>query len=80
MPFFAQNELDLFRRIQTIKYKMPTKCDENDDDRTISPAVQKLIRRIFIKDASKRITAAEILEDPWIKQHVGDRIETKATV
>ena len=67
MPFFAQNELDLFRRIQTIKYSMPTNCDENEDDRTISPSVQKLIRRIFVRDASKRITASEILEDPWIK-------------
>lgn len=61
MPFFAPNELDLFRRIQTLKYKIPSKIDENEEDRTISPGAQKLIKRIFVKDASKRITAAEIL-------------------
>ena len=75
MPFFAPNELDLFRRIQTIKYKMPAKIDEDEEDRTISSAAQRLIRRIFVKDASKRITTAEILEDPWLKQNLGDRMD-----
>ena len=76
MPFFAANELDLFRRIQTIKYKFPGKCDDEDEeDRTISPAAQKLIRRIFVKDASKRVTAAEILEDPWLKANLGEEVE-----
>ena len=74
MPFFAQTELDLFRRIQQVKYKIPTTCDENEDDRSISPSVQKLIRRIFVKNASKRITAADILNDPWILNHVADKI------
>lgn len=80
MPFFAQTELDLFRRIQQVKYKIPTNCDENEDDRSISLGAQRLIRRIFVKDASKRISAQEILEDPWIMNHVGNRMTKKDSV
>lgn len=72
MPFYAQNDLDLFRRIQTLKYQMPTCLGGDEEDRTISPGAQRLIRRILVKDASKRATADEILEDPWLKGHLGE--------
>jgi serine/threonine protein kinase len=51
---------------------MPTTCEEDEEDRSISQAAQRLIRRIFVKDASKRVTAAEILEDPWLKVNLGE--------
>lgn len=80
MPFYAANELDLFRRIQTIKYKFPTKFDDEDEeDRSISPAAQRLIRSIFVRDASKRPTAANILEDPWLKNQLGEVRNQTAT-
>jgi len=67
LPFFAEYEGDLFRKIQNAKYKFP---DDNDEEgRAVSQGVKNLIIRIFNKDASKRATAAQVLEDPWLKRH-----------
>ena len=67
LPFFAEYEGDLFRKIQTGKFKLPG--DNDEDGRAVSHGVKNLIVRIFKKDPSKRPTAAQILEDPWLKSH-----------
>lgn len=72
LPFFAEYEGDLYRKIQTCRYKIP---DDNDGEgRFVSPAVKSLIQRIFSKDATKRPTAAQILEDPWLKTHCKENL------
>jgi len=69
LPFFAEYEGDLYRKIQNAKYKFP---EDEDAESAVPQGAKNLIKRIFNKDASKRITAAQILEDPWLKDQVGE--------
>lgn len=75
LPFFAEYEGDLFRKIQTCKYKFPA---DDGEGRAVSQGARSLIHRIFKKDPALRPTAAQILEDPWLTTHCKGKEEDKA--
>lgn len=60
VPFWGDNEAELFRRIGAAKYSLPVK------GRTYSKNIRNLFAKIFQPNASKRISASEILNDPWL--------------
>ena len=51
----------LFERIQDGAFDFPDKDWQN-----ISSGAKDLIRRLLVRDASLRLTAAEVLQHPWI--------------
>jgi MAP/microtubule affinity-regulating kinase len=59
LPFFAEFEADLYRKIKRAKYELP---------KTISADCRDLMSQIFQTDAHKRITAAKVLEHSWFKE------------
>ena len=63
LPFFAEFEQDLYRKIKKAKYELP---------KTGSVELKDLIQRIFVVDPLKRITAAKILEHPWLAGHANN--------
>ncbi|CAF4104812.1 unnamed protein product [Rotaria sp. Silwood2] len=52
----------LFERIQDGEFDFPDK-----DWRYISDDAKDLIKRLLVRDASLRLTAAEVLQHPWVK-------------
>jgi serine/threonine protein kinase len=60
VPFWGDNETELFKRIGIAKYSLPIKT------RPYSKNIRALFAKIFQPNASQRITAQEILKDPWL--------------
>ncbi|CAF2973704.1 unnamed protein product [Rotaria socialis] len=52
----------LFERIQDGEFDFPEK-----DWKYISDGAKDLIKRLLVRDAALRLTAAEVLQDPWVK-------------
>jgi MAP kinase interacting serine/threonine kinase len=52
----------LFERIQDGEFDFPDK-----DWKYISDGAKDLIKRLLVRDASLRLTAAEVLQHPWVK-------------
>ncbi|XP_026139681.1 MAP kinase-interacting serine/threonine-protein kinase 2-like isoform X2 [Carassius auratus] len=52
----------LFESIQEGKYEFPEK-----DWAHISPAAKDLITRLLVRDAKNRLSAAQVLQHPWVK-------------
>lgn len=68
MPFHSAYEDDLFRKISTCKYRWPTILTDNRNNLTdISQGAKNLVRKIFTLDLNRRPTAAQLLNDPWLK-------------
>ncbi|UJR14848.1 hypothetical protein I4U23_001833 [Adineta vaga] len=61
----------LFERIQDGEFDFPDK-----DWQYISDGAKDLIKRLLVRDASLRLTAAEVLEHPWVKhsQELNERL------
>lgn len=71
MPFHGAYEEDLFRKIQTCKYQWPTVLvDKNRNVIEFSAGAKNLVRRIFNIDEKTRMTADQILKDPWLKPYI----------
>lgn len=62
-PFRGTSETDLFAKIMRGWYKFPSNLPSTA---TLSREAQSLIQRCLSVDATKRITAAGILEHPWM--------------
>ncbi len=52
----------LFESIQEGKYVFPEK-----DWAHISPAAKDLITKLLVRDAKDRLSAAQVLQHPWVK-------------
>ena len=68
-PFYAEFEADLFRKIINAKYQFPVDMSQHVPEKSakgVSEGAKSLIRKIFQVNPKMRITAAEILEDPWV--------------
>lgn len=65
LPFTAEFEADLKRKISAAKPVYP------DDGTTFSRELKSLIKRILEPNAEKRVTAAQILKDPWVVKLAG---------
>ncbi|XP_075302223.1 MAP kinase-interacting serine/threonine-protein kinase 2-like [Opisthocomus hoazin] len=57
----------IFKSIRKGKYEFPEK-----DWAHISPAAKDLISCLLVRDANKRLTAAQVLEHPWVQGYVLD--------
>lgn len=60
VPFWGETEAQLFARIQIGKYNLP------NHGSGFSSKVKSLFDRIFVPNVSNRVTAEQILNDPWI--------------
>ncbi|KAF6145342.1 hypothetical protein GIB67_016803 [Kingdonia uniflora] len=58
-PFEAENQRDTFKRIIKVDLSFPATPN-------VSIEAQNLIRRLLVKDSSKRLSLKDILEHPWI--------------
>lgn len=52
----------LFESIQEGKYEFPEKDWEH-----ISPGAKDLISKLLVRDAKDRLSAAQVLQHPWVK-------------
>ncbi|KAF2298001.1 hypothetical protein GH714_006926 [Hevea brasiliensis] len=62
-PFWAENEKGIFEAIS--KYQLDLQSKPWPE---ISSSAKDLIRKMLAKDPRKRITAAQALEHPWLKE------------
>lgn len=61
-PFWSRNQRKLFEQIQ--REEVTFRADYGWG--SVSKEAQELIKKMLAKDPAQRITAAEILEDPWL--------------
>jgi calcium-dependent protein kinase len=61
-PFHGDSTQQIFRNIMT--QPLDLKSDPWDK---ISPAAKDCVKRMLCRDASKRLTAAQLLKHPWMK-------------
>jgi len=61
-PFYADSAPALFKKIMDVKYDFE---DSVWDD--ISDSAKDLIRNLLVKEPSKRFTAKQCLQHPWVK-------------
>jgi len=61
-PFYADSAPALFKKIMDVKYDFD---DSVWDD--ISDSAKDLIRNLLVKEPSKRFTAKQCLDHPWVK-------------
>lgn len=67
LPFVANNQRDLFRRIREKNFDMP---------KEFSPDLQDLIRKMLTKDPAQRITAVQAMEHHWFQNaHATPEVE-----
>ncbi|GAB4830867.1 Calcium-dependent protein kinase 15 [Ancistrocladus abbreviatus] len=62
-PFWAETQHGMFDAIIEGKFDL-----ENHPWPSISDSAKDLVRRMLTQDPKKRVTAAEVLEHPWIKE------------
>ncbi|KAI4316988.1 hypothetical protein L6164_024905 [Bauhinia variegata] len=62
-PFWAENEKGIFEAVRKGDYDL-----QSSPWPSISAAAKDLIRKMLTYDPKKRITAAEALEHPWMKE------------
>jgi len=60
-PFYEETNKKLFEKIKSGKYDFPSPYWDD-----ISDMAKDLIRKLLVVDPSKRLTADEILEHPWV--------------
>lgn len=74
LPFFAEFEADLFRKIQGAKYQYPRNYRQGSQNvqNTLSIGVKNVVKRILEPDVNTRPTARQILADPWLRSESGD--------
>ncbi|KAF7302482.1 Non-specific serine/threonine protein kinase [Mycena chlorophos] len=58
LPFEDENIATLFRKIEEVKYEMPS---------YLSPGAQNLIQSMLTADPTKRLTIPQIMEHPWVR-------------
>jgi len=59
-PFFSKNKEEILEKIKLGKYSFPKDCD-------ISPSAKDLIRKILIRDPSRRLTIEEVYSHDFLK-------------
>ncbi|KAJ6885326.1 hypothetical protein NC651_026058 [Populus alba x Populus x berolinensis] len=67
-PFWAENEKGIFDAILQGDIDF-----ESDPWPSISNSAKDLVRRMLTQDPKKRITSAQVLEHPWIKEGGADK-------
>lgn len=61
VPFWGENETELYRKISMAKFSLP------NGGKNYSKKVKSLLASIFKTDPDKRISATEMLNDPWLR-------------
>jgi len=61
-PFYADSAPALFKKIMDVKYDFDDSVWED-----ISDSAKDLIRNLLVKEPSKRFTAKQCLQHPWVK-------------
>eukprot|EP00252_Welwitschia_mirabilis_P016131 TRINITY_DN3564_c0_g2_i1.p1 TRINITY_DN3564_c0_g2~~TRINITY_DN3564_c0_g2_i1.p1 ORF type:complete len:509 (+),score=84.69 TRINITY_DN3564_c0_g2_i1:367-1893(+) len=65
-PFWGKTKSEIFDAVREAKLQFP-----KDTWGSISNAAKDLISRMLCTDPKKRLTSIEVLEHPWITNHVG---------
>lgn len=60
-PFSGKNEREIIYKIKLGKFVY-----DKDDWKNISQGAKNLIKKMLIMDPSKRYSASEALNDPWV--------------
>lgn len=58
-PFYAENDKTTMRNIVSVKYEFPDH---------VSQEARDLVKKLLVKDPSKRITLEQVIEHPFIKR------------
>eukprot|EP01112_Ceratiomyxa_fruticulosa_P023524 TRINITY_DN901_c0_g1_i1.p1 TRINITY_DN901_c0_g1~~TRINITY_DN901_c0_g1_i1.p1 ORF type:complete len:344 (+),score=61.09 TRINITY_DN901_c0_g1_i1:152-1183(+) len=66
-PFFAETHHDLFKKIISLDYDFPS--PEWDD---VTDQAKEFIKHLLVIDPTKRYTARQALETPWLSQCMDD--------
>ncbi len=62
-PFYDDNNAKLFQAIRAGEYDFPAPYWDN-----VSEAAKAVVRGLLCVDVSKRLTAEELLSQPWVEQ------------
>lgn len=68
-PFKGQNDKELYNAIRFNELVVPDH---------VSPQARYFLHKLFHKDADRRISAREILKDPWLQLTSGDLAKINA--
>jgi serine/threonine protein kinase len=68
-PFEAESHNDTYRRISKVDLKVPE---------FVSPEATDLLRRLLVKQPSKRIALADVVKHPFVVKHMGGDIDVDA--
>ena len=68
-PFYADNNTELFEIIKKGEFDFPSPYWDQ-----VSDIAKDLIKKILVVDPTKRLTAQQILEEPWM---VGEKTPRK---
>ena len=60
LPFDEESKSVLYKKILSTDYSIP---------KHVSPEAKDLIKRILVKDISKRLTISQIMEHPWFNMY-----------
>jgi serine/threonine protein kinase len=60
-PYRGATDKELYKKIMRADYKLPTEVINS-----ISPEAVSLLKKLFMIDPSKRPSAKDILNDPWL--------------
>ncbi len=59
-PYRGATDKELYKKIMRADYKLPSEVQES-----LSIEGINLLRKVFIIDPNKRVSAKEVLNDPW---------------
>jgi len=69
-PYRGDTDKELYRKISRAEYKLPSEVYSS-----LSVEAINLIKKLFAIDANKRLTAKEVLNDPWLQEAINNKEE-----
>ena len=70
-PWLGRNELELSHQIELVELRFPQEVS----GRELDPHVKHLIRKMLVKDASKRCQLHQVFDHDWVTQEGSDPID-----
>lgn len=74
-PFWSTNRTELFGLIARGKYSLP-----DQEWKSISDGAKRLIKSMFMVDRNERVTATELVKDPWTQNRKLSTAHRKGTL
>ena len=67
-PYNGLKEEEIFGRIKIAENRVKDAYIRREESKKLSPEAMNFLTRLLNPDPNERITAAEALEDPWLRE------------